>query len=163
MAAVTIHSDFGAQENKVCYCFRCFPISLPCEAAVILRFTFGRIHCSTHSQTLEHSCGPPLKTTSWCGSWFSQSYNQEQMKGSTIVESCSLFKPNLRSDTPHWCCILLVRVESVGLAQQSRRGMSTRRMWSLEVILEAAHHRDSFWSEMDSTRFADRLDFEKKG
>ena len=29
MAAVTICSDFGAQENKVCYCFHCFPIYLP--------------------------------------------------------------------------------------------------------------------------------------
>ena len=29
MAAVTIRSDFGAQENKVCHCFRCFPIYLP--------------------------------------------------------------------------------------------------------------------------------------
>ena len=29
MAAVTICSDFGAQENKVCLCFHCFPIYLP--------------------------------------------------------------------------------------------------------------------------------------
>ena len=29
MAAVTICGDFGAQENKVCYCFHCFPIYLP--------------------------------------------------------------------------------------------------------------------------------------
>ena len=29
MAAVTICSDFGAQENKVCHCFDCFPICLP--------------------------------------------------------------------------------------------------------------------------------------
>ena len=29
MAAVTIHSDFGAQENKVCHGFHCFPICLP--------------------------------------------------------------------------------------------------------------------------------------
>ena len=29
MAVVTIHSDFGAQENKVCHCFHCFPIYLP--------------------------------------------------------------------------------------------------------------------------------------
>ena len=29
MSAVTIHSDFGAQENKVCHCFHCFPIYLP--------------------------------------------------------------------------------------------------------------------------------------
>ena len=26
MAAVTICSDFGAQKNKVCHCFHCFPI-----------------------------------------------------------------------------------------------------------------------------------------
>ena len=28
MAVVTICSDFGAQENKVCHCFHCFPGSL---------------------------------------------------------------------------------------------------------------------------------------
>ena len=29
MAAVIIYSDFGAQENKVCHSFHCFPIYLP--------------------------------------------------------------------------------------------------------------------------------------
>ena len=29
MAAVTVLSDFGNQENKVCHCFHCFPIYLP--------------------------------------------------------------------------------------------------------------------------------------
>ena len=29
MAAITICSDFGAQENKVCHCFHCFPIYCP--------------------------------------------------------------------------------------------------------------------------------------
>ena len=29
MAAVTIHSDFVAQENKICHCFHFFPIYLP--------------------------------------------------------------------------------------------------------------------------------------
>ena len=29
MATVTICSDFGAPENKVCHCFHCFPIYLP--------------------------------------------------------------------------------------------------------------------------------------
>ena len=29
MAVVTVSSDFGAQENKVCHCFHCFPIYLP--------------------------------------------------------------------------------------------------------------------------------------
>ena len=29
MAAITICSDFGAQENKVCHCFHCFPIYFP--------------------------------------------------------------------------------------------------------------------------------------
>ena len=26
MAAVTVHSDFRAQENRICHCFHCFPI-----------------------------------------------------------------------------------------------------------------------------------------
>ena len=29
MAAITICSDFGAQENKACHCFHCFPIYFP--------------------------------------------------------------------------------------------------------------------------------------
>ena len=29
VAAVTIYSDFGAQENKICHCFHFFPIYLP--------------------------------------------------------------------------------------------------------------------------------------
>ena len=29
MAAVTIHSDFGAPQNKVCHCFHCLPFYLP--------------------------------------------------------------------------------------------------------------------------------------
>ena len=29
MAAITIHSDFGAQENKICHCFQFFPFYLP--------------------------------------------------------------------------------------------------------------------------------------
>ena len=29
LAAVTICSDFGAPQNKVCHCFHCFPVSLP--------------------------------------------------------------------------------------------------------------------------------------
>ena len=29
MAVVTIQSDFGAQENRVCHCFHCLPIYLP--------------------------------------------------------------------------------------------------------------------------------------
>ena len=28
MAAITIHSDFGVQENKICHCFHVFPIYL---------------------------------------------------------------------------------------------------------------------------------------
>ena len=29
MAVATVHSDFGTQENKICYCFHFFPICLP--------------------------------------------------------------------------------------------------------------------------------------
>ena len=42
IAAVTIHSDFGAQENKVCHCFHFFPPSMCYEVmgldAIILVF-----------------------------------------------------------------------------------------------------------------------------
>ena len=38
MAEVTMHSDFGAQENKVCHCFHCFPIYLPWSAFFIHLF-----------------------------------------------------------------------------------------------------------------------------
>ena len=41
MAAVTIGSDFGAQESKICHCFHFFPVYLPCSVgldAVILVF-----------------------------------------------------------------------------------------------------------------------------
>ena len=44
MAAVTICSDFGAQENKVCHCFHCFPIYLPwvigCHDLIFLNVEF---------------------------------------------------------------------------------------------------------------------------
>ena len=29
VSAITVHSDFGAQENKICHCFHLFPIYLP--------------------------------------------------------------------------------------------------------------------------------------
>ena len=29
MAAVTVHSDFGAQESEICHCFHFFPFYLP--------------------------------------------------------------------------------------------------------------------------------------
>jgi len=38
MASVTICSDFGVQENKVCHCFHCFPIYLPWSDAMIFIF-----------------------------------------------------------------------------------------------------------------------------
>ena len=46
MAAVTICSDFGAQENKVCHCLHCFSIYLPwsdgtrCHALSFLNVEF---------------------------------------------------------------------------------------------------------------------------
>ena len=39
MATVTICSDFGTQENKVCHCFHCFPIYLPWSDGTISSFS----------------------------------------------------------------------------------------------------------------------------
>ena len=36
MAAVTIHSDFGAQENKICHCFHIFPFYLPSPLLMLI-------------------------------------------------------------------------------------------------------------------------------
>ena len=38
MAAVTIGSDFGVQENKVCHCFHCIPIYCHEVVGLILVF-----------------------------------------------------------------------------------------------------------------------------
>ena len=35
MAAVTVHSDFGGQENIVCHCLHCFPVCLPWSDGMI--------------------------------------------------------------------------------------------------------------------------------
>ena len=46
MAAVTTHSDFGAQENKISHCFHCFPIYFPwsygtiCHILVVWTLSF---------------------------------------------------------------------------------------------------------------------------
>ena len=36
MDAITICSDFGAQENKVSHCFHCFPICLPWSDGTVM-------------------------------------------------------------------------------------------------------------------------------
>ena len=41
MAAVTICSDFGAHENKVCHCFHCFPIYLLWKASLQTKLVEG--------------------------------------------------------------------------------------------------------------------------
>ena len=48
MAAVTIHSHFGAQENKICHCFHLFPLYLPlsdgtgCNECVVMSPTVNK-------------------------------------------------------------------------------------------------------------------------
>ena len=54
MTAVTICSDFGAWENKVCHCFHCFPIYLPwsdgtgCHDFSFLRLSFKPLFLLFH-------------------------------------------------------------------------------------------------------------------
>ena len=52
MAAVTICSDFGTQENKVCHCFHCFPIyfhEMMKQDAMILVFRILSFKPTFHS------------------------------------------------------------------------------------------------------------------
>ena len=59
MAAVTISSEFGAQENKVCHCFHCFSIYLSwSDGARCHDLSFFELWVSSH---LLHS---PLSTSS---------------------------------------------------------------------------------------------------
>ena len=45
MAVVTICNNFGAQENKVCHCFHCFPICLPWGDGIdAMIFVFWMLH-----------------------------------------------------------------------------------------------------------------------
>ena len=53
MAAVTICSDFGAQENKVCHCFHCFPIFLLYAEYIM------------HMQSTTKRCTPHLFAMKW--------------------------------------------------------------------------------------------------
>ena len=51
MAVVGVHSDFGAQENKVCHCFHCFSICLPWSDGTgrhDLSFLNGKTHRVIH-------------------------------------------------------------------------------------------------------------------
>ena len=50
MAAVTICSDFGAQENKVCHCFHCFPICLPWRRLLRVPLTARRSNRSIQKE-----------------------------------------------------------------------------------------------------------------
>ena len=67
MAAVTIYSDFGAQENKVCPSFHCFPIYLPWSGwRRLLRvpWTAGR-----SNQSILKEISPGVLWMDWCWSW----------------------------------------------------------------------------------------------
>ena len=54
MAAVIICSGLGAQKNKVCHCFHCFPIYLP-----------GPLKSGGKGMKVFYSSYPTLTTTAW--------------------------------------------------------------------------------------------------
>ena len=79
MAAVTICSDFGAKENKVCHCFHCFPIIchevMGPDATILvfwmlsftptfsLSFFIKRLFCSSLSAIREYPWNSPGQNT----------------------------------------------------------------------------------------------------
>ena len=93
-AAVTICSDFGAQENKICHCFHFFPIYLPWSDAMkeadamILVFWMLSLSKLFHSPLSPSSSGSlvpllflPLE---WChlhiwGCWYFSLQSQVQL------------------------------------------------------------------------------------
>ena len=68
MAAITICSDFGAQENKACHCFHCFLIYLPWSYGTRCHdLTFGMLN---FKQAFSLSSFPFIKRLS-SSSWLS--------------------------------------------------------------------------------------------
>ena len=81
MAAVTVHSDFGAQENQICHCFHFSPIYLPQSDGTRchdLSFSNAVLNQLSHSPLLSSSrgslatfrAGGPLGAQAvCCGEW----------------------------------------------------------------------------------------------
>ena len=72
MAAVTIHSDFGAQENKVCHCFHCFPIYLPLSdrnRSLAMIFVFWMLRFKPYFKKKINLFNWRLITLQYCGGY----------------------------------------------------------------------------------------------
>ena len=76
MASVTICSDFGAPQNKVCHCFHCFPIYLPwsdgprCRIFVMLNW--NKIHGFHRVKQIDqdsHTCFCHNAISIWTQRW----------------------------------------------------------------------------------------------
>ena len=100
MAAVTIHSDLGAQKNKVCLCFHFFPIYLPwndgtgCHAVRFFEcwFFFLETHW-THFYW-----APTMYTRHWprCW-WYKYSRRENRQKPHPLQSSWSLHSCEIKA------------------------------------------------------------------
>ena len=100
MAAVTIHSDLGAQKNKVCLCFHFFPIYLPwndgtgCHAVRFFEcwFFFLETHW-THFYW-----APTMYTRYWprCW-WYKYSRRENRQKPHPLQSSWSLHSCEIKA------------------------------------------------------------------
>ena len=73
MTAVTVHSDFGAQESKICHCFHFFPFDLPWSDIILIlkyRIAKNHYHLRLHGVIilLMEGLAPMLMTAEW--SWW---------------------------------------------------------------------------------------------
>ena len=105
MAAVTIHNEFGAQENKVCHCSHCFPIYLPwsdgtrCHDLRFLMLSFKPLFHSAISPSSRSSLVPlcflPLEwyyLHNWGYGYFSwQSWFQLVIRPAQYFAWCTQF------------------------------------------------------------------------
>jgi len=90
MAAVTICSDFGAQENKVCHCFHGFPIYLSwtdgtgCHDLSYLMLSFKLIFSLSFTFIKRLFSSSSLSAIGWChlyiwGYWYFFQYSWFQL------------------------------------------------------------------------------------
>ena len=114
MAAVTIYSDFGAQENKVCHSFHCFPIYLPWTQS-----------CPTLCYPMDY--GPPGSMR------FSR---QEYWNGLPFPPSGDLPNPGIERESPASPALVggFFTAESPGKLSDILDQQKYSRVWTEEIV-----------------------------
>ena len=86
MVAVTIHSDFRAQEEEICHYFHLFPLYLPCSTVVMYGCESWTVKKAERQRidAFELWCWRRLLRVSWVGRRSNQSILKEISPGISL-------------------------------------------------------------------------------